>query len=222
MRFGAWGVPFDWRGDEAKQAEGLDKLAMLAKIGAQLKLDCCSTHLGSSSKRPFIENWDFHVSRLKPVAQRLADQGLRLGLEFLGPYQFRKMGAHEFISTPGVMLELADAIGPNVGLLVDSFHAHTSNTPFDYFAALPASRIVLVHLNDAPNVPLHAQEDGKRLLPGEGVLDLNGFLAALGKAGYDGPVSIEVFSAELRAMQPADAARKTWAATKKALPKYAD
>jgi sugar phosphate isomerase/epimerase len=221
LRFGAWGIPFNWRSEQINLEESLAKLSAFAKIAAQLALDCCSTHIASSSKLPFLENWQFHVSRLRPCAQRLAEHGLRLGLEFLGPYEFRKLARHEFISTPGVMLELADAIGPNVGLLVDSFHAHTSNTPWEYFAALPAARIVLAHLNDAPDVPLHQQKDGRRLLPGEGILDLNAFMNALRTAGYDGPVSVEVFSDELRAMDPAEAARRAWAATARALPAYA-
>ena len=44
---------------------------------------------------------------------------------------------------------------------------------------------------------------------------------ALKQAGYDGPVSLEVFNADLRAMPPLDAARKAWAATKRTLGTFA-
>jgi sugar phosphate isomerase/epimerase len=165
---------------------------------------------------PFIENWNYHVERIRPVARVLAEHGLRFGLEFVAPYHLRRKFKHEFIFTPGLMLELADAAGPNVGLLVDIFHCHCAGTPWEHLAQIPKERIVLAHLNDAPDVPVAEVEDGTRLLPGQGVLDIPGFLAALRKTGYDGPVSVEVFSAALRAMPPADAAKMAWEATKRA------
>jgi sugar phosphate isomerase/epimerase len=113
---------------------------------------------------------------------------------------------------------LADAVGPNAGLLVDSFHVHTSGTTFDYLAKLPGSRIVLVHINDAPDLPLPKVQDSKRVLPGEGVIDVNGFVQAIGKTGYNGPLSLEVFSDELKALPPPEAARKAAMAARRVLP----
>ena len=170
-----------------------------------------------SSDRPFIENFEFHAARLKIVAGVLAEHGLRIGLEFVAPYHLRRKFKHEFIFTPGLMLELADAVGPNVGLLVDAFHCQASGTPFSEIAALPKERIVLCHFNDAPKVAQHQIEDGHRLLPGEGVIDLAGFFEALKSTGYAGPVSLEIFNADLRAMLPEQAAAKAFAATKKVL-----
>jgi sugar phosphate isomerase/epimerase len=220
LKFGGWGLPYDFKGDVGKQKEGLEKLAGQAKVAAELKIDSCATWLMSSSQLPLMENWNFHVERLRPAARVLADHGLRLGLEFLGPYHHRRRSPHEFLFTPGQMLELADAIGPNVGLLVDSFHVYTSGTTHAHLATIPARRIVLVHLNDAPPGPVAELQDSNRLLPGEGVIDLNGFMEAMAKAGYDGPVSLEVFSEELKKLSPADGARRAWVATRKALAKW--
>lgn len=172
LRFGTWGLPFDWRAESSKQAEGLKKLAAQAKIAAELRIDACATWLMPSSDLPLMDNWKFHVDRLKPAAALLAQHGLRLGLEFIGPYHLRRKFKHEFLHTAGQMLELADAIGPNAGLLVNSFHCHTSGMRWEHLAQIPASRIVLVHLNDAPNLPCNEVEDGNRCLPGEGVIDL--------------------------------------------------
>jgi sugar phosphate isomerase/epimerase len=220
LKLGGWGLPFDWRGDLAKQKEGLDRLAAQAKIAAQLKADSCATWLMPSSDLPLMENWLFHVQRLKPVAAVLEENGLRLGLEFIGPHHHRRRGKHEFLFTPGQMLELAAAIGPNVGLLVDVFHLYTSGSTFDHLAQIPASKIVLAHLNDAPPGSVTSLQDSKRLLPGEGVIDLNAFMDALEKAGYTGPVSLEVFSDELKKLKPADAANRAGDACRKVLPKY--
>ena len=48
-------------------------------------------------------------------------------------------------------------------------------------------------------------------------IDIGAFIAAIKKTGYDGPMSLEVFSADLRAMPPLDAAKKAWAATQRTL-----
>lgn len=216
LRFGGWGLP-DWRGDANKANEGLGRLQKQAKIARELNIDSCATWIMPSSDLPLMENWKLHVDRLKPAARILSENGLRLGLEFVAPYHLRRKFRHEFIFTPGQMLELADAVGPNVGLLVDCFHCHAAAENYEHLAQIPAEKIVLVHLNDCPDVPIDQIQDGDRLLPGEGAIDLPAFFAALKRAGYAGPMSLEVFSEDLRAMPARDAATKAWSATKKVL-----
>jgi sugar phosphate isomerase/epimerase len=214
LRFGAWGLP-DWRGPNPLSADDLRHLDAQAKIAAELAIDRCCTYILPSADRPLMENWRFHVQRLGPIARLLADHGLRLGLEFVAPEHLRRQGRHEFIFSPGQMLELADEVGPNAGLLVDSFHCHAAQVSLDQLACLPADRIVWVHINDAPDLPLSKLRDFERVLPGEGVIDLPGFLAALKTAGYAGGCSLEVFSPQLSALPPAAAARLGWLATRK-------
>ena len=216
QRFGGWGPP-DWRGEAPKAQENLNQLKPLAKLAAELKIDSAATWLMPSSDLPFLQNWNFHVQRLQPVAKVLAEHGLRLGLEYVAPYHLRRKFPHEFVFTTGQMLELADAIGPNVGLLVDCFHVHCAGDTMERVSQVPANKIVLAHLNDAPRIPVQQVEDGNRLLPGEGAIDIAGFLRALRKAGYNGPLSLEVFSEQLRALPPLDAAKRAWNATEKVL-----
>ena len=216
LRFGGWG-PADWRGDAAKARDAMQSLHKLATVARELGIDSCCTWIMPSSELPFIENWNFHVDRIKPIAQVMSDHGLRFGLEFVAPYHLRRKFKHEFIFTPGLMLELADAIGPNVGLLVDCFHCHASGTSWEHLAQIPAQKIVLCHLNDCPRVPIDRIQDGERLLPGGGAIDLAAFFSALKSTGYEGAVSLEVFNADLRAMPPDQAARKAWSATERVL-----
>ncbi len=220
LRFGGWGPPGNWRGDESKFSEGVKKLRAQARIARELVIDSCATWIMPSAELPFMANWNFHVSRLKPIAAALGDEGLRFGLEFVAPYHLRRKFAHEFIFSPGLMLELADAIGPNVGLLVDCFHCYAGAVSWEHLGQIPARKIVLAHVNDCPAGPLEKVEDGKRVLPGEGVIEQGAFLSALRTAGYNGPVSVEVFSEELRAMKPEVAARKAGAAVKAILPEW--
>jgi sugar phosphate isomerase/epimerase len=116
---------------------------------------------------------------------------------------------------------LAAAIGPNVGLLLDCWHWYTAvGAPAD-IRGLRAEDIVYVHVNDAPaGVAVEDQLDQVRRLPGAtGVIDIAGFLAALGAIGYDGPVTPEPFDTSLAALPPdqacsraRDAMRAIWQA----------
>jgi sugar phosphate isomerase/epimerase len=217
QRPGGWGPNIEWRGDIAKLNDGLTNLQVQAKVAQELGIDTCATYILPSSDLPFLENWNFHVQRLKRIAELLAAQGLRFGLEFVAPHHLRGKWKHEFIFTPGQMLELAADVGENVGLLVDCFHVYTAGESWERVAEIPAPKIVTTHLNDAPRVPVPEIDDGQRVLPGEGAIDTTAYIRALKRAGYDGPVSLEVFNAKLREMPPLDAARLAWAATSRAV-----
>jgi sugar phosphate isomerase/epimerase len=71
--------------------------------------------------------------------------------------------------------------------------------------------IIHVHVNDAPSgIPVDKQIDNRRKLPvTTGVIDLKGFINALVKIGYDGPVECEPFDQELRRMEDNAALQKT-------------
>jgi len=108
------------------------------------------------------------------------------------------------------MLEMIGAIDqPNVGLLFDSFHWYTSHATREDILSLTADQIVLVHINDAPDLPKDEQIDNQRLLPGEGVIDLQGMLSALQIIGYNSYVSVETFSVEIPLLGAHEAALKT-------------
>ena len=66
---------------------------------------------------------------------------------------------------------------------------------------------MVVHFDDSPKLPPEEIRDNQRLLPGEGVIDLTGFLRALQKIGYEDSLSVEVFGRGLKEMVPGDAAR---------------
>jgi sugar phosphate isomerase/epimerase len=67
----------------------------------------------------------------------------------------------------------------------------------------------MLQLSDVPARPPVDQwkerQEG-RLIPGEGAIDLVAVLSAIHDSGVDAPVGMEVSSAALRSMDPADAA----------------
>ncbi len=209
----AFGFPVDFRKDEDTFKNGLAKLPALAKAAAQLGCFRTSTYLApGSDELPFKENFEFHRKRLGEVAKILAQQNIRMGLEFVGPKTSRAKRKYEFIYTAQGMLELCEAIGTgNVGLLLDCWHWYTSGGTTRDFDKWTNKTIVDVHVNDAPaGIPVDEQIDNRRAMPGEtGVIDIKGFLQGLQKIGYDGPVMVEPFSDRVRKMPEAEAVKAT-------------
>jgi sugar phosphate isomerase/epimerase len=213
LRMGNWGLPIKWQASEDEFQRELEKLWGFAALGQALGCTRVDTWiLPFSEDRPFDENFAFHVRRFRPIAEILRDHGCRLGLEFVGPKTMRAGKKHAFICTMAGILDLCDAIGTgNVGLLLDAFHWYTSHGSIGDLQGLTADQVVTVHINDAPTgVPVDEQIDNVRCLPGEtGVIDLVGFLRALDKIGYQGPVMPEPFSDMLKDMSPLEAAQTT-------------
>lgn len=206
LRPGGWGLPINWRAEYDQAA--LDALGEQAALAQ--RLGCARAYtwlLPSSDELPFRENFAHHVARLQPITQVLERHGCRLGLEFIGPRTMREGKRYGFIYSLEGMLCLAQAIGPNAGLLLDSWHWYTSLGTLADIRALRAEDVVYVHINDAPaGVAVEAQIDQVRRLPGAtSVIDLAGFLGALREIGYDGPVTPEPFEQRLASLTPDEA-----------------
>jgi len=100
---------------------------------------------------------------------------------------------------------MVEAIGSDlVGIGIDSYHVW-------WDAALPqqitraGERLFSVQLADWVT-PIHG-ELSSRGMPGEGCIDMTGFVADCRSAGYDGLVEVEVLSDRWWAEDPKDAVR---------------
>ncbi len=200
MKAGAFGLPTDWRASEEELTSSLPDLGRIARACASI--GCTRTFtwiMPCSNDREYAENRRFHIGRLTPVARVLEDAGCAFGLEFIGPKTLRDSQRFPFIYQMGPMLEMAREIGPNVGLMLDCWHWYTSGATIADIEMLDAGDVVDVHVNDAPKgVDRDAQIDSIRSVPAStGVIDSQGFMRALQKIGYDGPITPEPFTSEL-------------------------
>lgn len=220
VKVGAWGLPVNWNGPEDAYQEGLKNLTKLAEVAAQLGATRCAQWIPCASDTlKFRENFRFHITRLKPIAEVLKDHGCSIGLEFIGPQTLRIDKPYGFIYTMNGMLALAEAIGTgNVGLLLDAWHWYTQLGTVSDLMALTPEDVIHVHVNDAPaGVEITDQIDNKRALPSEtGVIDLVAFLKAMKAIGYEGPVSPEPFSQRVRELPAEQAIAETHAGLDKA------
>jgi len=215
LRIGGAGLPVALYGNDTDYDTSIAALESIAPIAAQAGCTRFNTYILSfSDKLSWSENFDMLTGRLAPAAKILESSGCRLGLEFLGPKTLRDGHAYEFIHTMEAMLELCSAVGPNVGLLLDSWHWYTARETVDGVKALRAEQVVYVHVNDAPAaVAIDEQIDNERALHGEtGVIDLPGFFNALQSIGYDGPVTPEPFIDEFADQSPEEVLTRAGAA----------
>lgn len=198
--------PVNFRKDDAAYRTSLPKLQPAAEFAAAIGCPRMMTYIMSSSDTPKEELREIYKQRFTECARILERSGVRLGLEFLGPLHIRKAFRYEFIWRMNEMLEFAKECGPNVGLTLDSWHWHHAGATTQDIVAAGRERIVHVHFNDAPNLPPEQIRDDQRLMPGEGVINLTGFLRALQQIGYTDALSVEVFG-RAKDMTPEDAAR---------------
>jgi sugar phosphate isomerase/epimerase len=218
--WGAAGLPVDFRGSERAYQDGLKALGPDAKALNEVGATRMGTWISPThAQLTYLANFRQHVARLSEIARMLGEQGIRLGLEYVGPKTSWTVSRYPFIHTMAEMRELIAAIGqPNVGLVLDSWHWYTAHETEADLVGLKGSDVICCDLNDAPvGTPIDSQMDLVRDLPcATGVIDLKTFLNALAKIGYDGPIRAEPFKAELRKLPAEDAVARTAQAMKQA------
>jgi sugar phosphate isomerase/epimerase len=99
----------------------------------------------------------------------------------------------------------------NTGLLLDCYHWYTAHASLADLAFLDPKEIIYVHVNDAVKGrgPDEQIDNEREMVGATGVIGIQGFVAALKKIGYDGPVTVEPFNKAVREMSTDDAVRFT-------------
>ena len=194
---GVIGLPVEWRQTDEQFRQDITELASVAEAAAQLGCTRCCTYILPSTDYKAASFMAVAVKRLRICAEILGTYGLKLGLEFVGPHHLRTAWANPYIWTLEETLELIDAIGlPNVGLLLDAYHWHTTGLTTEDISQLKENQIVHVHINDAADIAIEDLKDNDRLYPGEGVIDIVSFLKSVQQTGYQGPVAQEILTPE--------------------------
>ena len=215
-----FGLPVEWRKDEDTFQEELSALPALAKLAQDLDCSRCVTWVLPDDGSPVQEYAATSLRRFAAIAKVLNEQGVRFGLEFIGPAHFRPNPAnvwfYDVLGGLDVVSQVEQLSGTqNVGLLVDSWHWYASGGTMMDLASIPVEQVIEVHINDAPLIPREQLIDNQRELPGAtGAIDLVGFLTTLANIGVDGPVAVETLSAALSALPPQQAAALAGDATR--------
>ncbi|GAB4375535.1 MAG: sugar phosphate isomerase/epimerase and 4-hydroxyphenylpyruvate domain-containing protein [Kiloniellaceae bacterium] len=183
------GMPEPQRARAFERAER--KFDLMGELGANLMLVCSNVSPLS------LGGIDRAAADFAELGERAARRGIRLGYEALawGRHINDHRDAWEIVRR---------ADHPNVGLILDSFHTLARDLDPDTIRSIPGDRIFFVQLADAPRIDMDLLYWSRhfRNMPGEGDLDVTGFMRAVAATGYDGVVSLEIFNDQFRGGSP--------------------
>ncbi|MEZ5095495.1 MAG: sugar phosphate isomerase/epimerase [Nocardioides sp.] len=133
-----------------------------------------------------VARWAAELHRLAAGA---AEVGVRVALE---PLPFANVADFR------VAADLVEAAGhPAAGLAVDIWHLERGPSTLADLATIPGDRVFVVELSDAPPPRLtdvFQETIHHRVLCGEGVFDVRGFVDTLRGLGFAGPWGVEILS----------------------------
>jgi sugar phosphate isomerase/epimerase len=190
--------------DAAEAKRVVAHLRKVIEAAALLGVGVVNTFVGRDWTRPLEDNWARFRKTWPPIVRHAERHGVRIGIENC-PMLFTKdewPGGKNLATSPAVWRRLFEEIpSPAFGLNYDPSHLVWQQMdcvrPLREFAG----RLVHVHAKDVRVDRERLDDVGilaapldyhKPKLPGLGDVDWGRFMAALGDAGYRGPVCIEV------------------------------
>jgi len=164
------------------------KFDLMQELGTDLLLICSNV---SPSSLGGIDRAAADFGELGELAE---SRGLRVGFEALawGRHVNDYRDAWEIVRR---------ADHPSIGIILDCFHALAPAFPTNAIQSIPADKIFLVQLADAPKLGLDVLSWSRhfRCFPGQGDLPVADFMEAVRTTGYSGPLSLEIFNDQFRA-----------------------
>ncbi|MDP2080518.1 MAG: TIM barrel protein [Pseudotabrizicola sp.] len=172
-------------------ARAARKFDLMNQLGTDLVLVCSSVHPAAMGGIDRMAQ-DFH-----DLGDLAARHGVRVGFEALawGRHVNDHRDAWEVVRR---------ADHAQVGVILDSFHTLGRKIDPDTIRRIPGDKIFFVQLADAPAIEMDLLYRSRhfRNMPGEGDLDVTGFMRAVTATGYAGPISLEIFNDQFRAGLP--------------------
>lgn len=167
------------------------KFDLMQQLGADLMLVCSNVSPVS------LGGIDRAAADFRELGERAARRSLRVGYEALawGRHVNDHRDAWEVVRR---------ADHASVGLILDSFHTLVRQIDVQSIRAIPGDRIFIVQLADAPWLKMDFLSWSRhfRNMPGQGELDVSGFMRAVAATGYAGPLSLEIFNDQFRGGSP--------------------
>lgn len=163
------------------------KFDLMEELGARALCVCSSVAEDSTG------DLEAMAGDLAELADLAARRGFSIGYEALawGRHVRDWMQAFDVV-------QRADRA--NLGVVLDSYHICVRKNPLAPIAQIPAGKIALVQIADAPDILMDPMSLSRhhRCFPGQGDYPLQTFLNACLATGYDGALSLEVFNDQFR------------------------
>ncbi|MET7995000.1 TIM barrel protein [Amycolatopsis sp. NPDC005232] len=171
------------------------KFDVMEQLGADTMLVC------STVSPDAVDDDDLAAEQLHTLAERAAARGLRIAYEALAWGRFVNTYEHSWRI-------VRRAAHPALGLCLDSFHILSRGSDPAAIRTIPGEKLFFLQLADAPRLEMDVLQWSRhhRLFPGQGAFDLRAFTGHVRAAGYEGPLSLEVFNDVFRQADPGPAA----------------
>jgi 4-hydroxyphenylpyruvate dioxygenase len=175
------GVTGDLLAANLRRAEA--KFRLMSRLGMDTILVCSNVATAT------IDDDDLRASQLAALAELAGEHGVKVAYEALawGKYVNDYEHAHRLV-------EMVDHA--NLGTCLDSFHILSRDWDTAPIEDINADKIFFVQVADAPKLSMDVLSWSRhyRVFPGEGQFELAKFMGHVVRAGYTGPVSLEVFN----------------------------
>ena len=174
-------VPGDLLAANLRRAEA--KFRLMSRLGMDTILVCSNVATAS------IDDDGLRAEQLAALAALARDHGVKVAYEALawGKYVNDYEHAHRLV---------AAVDHPNLGTCLDSFHILSRDADTAPIESFDPEKIFFVQVADAPKLSMDVLSWSRhyRVFPGEGQFELAKFMGHVVRAGYTGPVSLEVFN----------------------------
>jgi 4-hydroxyphenylpyruvate dioxygenase len=174
-------VPEDLLAANLRRADA--KFRLMSRLGMDTMLLC--SNVGTAT----IDDDELRAAQLSRLADLAGEHGVKVAYEALawGKYVNDYEHAHRLV-------DMVDH--PNLGTCLDSFHILSRDWDTAPIEAFNPEKIFFVQVADAPKLSMDVLSWSRhyRVFPGEGQFDLAKFMGHVVRAGYTGPVSLEVFN----------------------------
>src|SRR5258708_19342009 len=159
----------------------------MQELQAELLVGCSNVSPAS------VGGIDRAADDFRELGELAARRGLRVGFEALawGRHVNDYRDAWEIVRR---------ADHKSIGVILDSFHALAPAFPVNAIESIPADKIFLVQLPDAPKLGLDVLSSTRhfRCFPRQVDLPPSDFMRAVLRTGYAGPLSLEIFNDQFR------------------------
>lgn len=175
------GVTPDLLEDNLRRAR--TRFEVMRRLGVDTVLVC--SNVGTAS----VDSDQVAAEQLRSLGDLAASYGIRVAYEALAWGTYVDDYRHAWR-----IVQRADHEA--VGVCLDSFHILSRGHDPAAIEDIPGEKIFFVQLADAPALSMDVLSWSRhhRLFPGEGAFDLGCFVVHLARAGYRGPLSLEVFN----------------------------
>ncbi len=159
------------------------KFGLMSRLGMDTILVCSNVATAT------IDDDGLRASQLAQLAGLAGDHGIKVAYEALAWGRYVNDYEHAYR-----LVEMVDH--PNLGTCLDSFHILSRDWDTAPIEKIKADKIFFVQVADAPKLSMDVLSWSRhyRVFPGEGQFELAKFMGHVVRAGYTGPVSLEVFN----------------------------